>query len=161
MTWNYNVTELAATPLFQARFLIGDTLSNDQQLQDEEINFSLTVRGSIWGAAAMGCASIASQLSRKADTVTGELHTLYSAQSKAYYARSQMYEGMAAARGGSLPILGGISVTEKINQELNPDRVWPNFNIGMQDNLNYPLPPAGNETPTAPANSGINAAGTV
>lgn len=145
MSWNYDVTQLQEQPIFQARFLIGDTNDNDQQLQDEEIEFTLTLRSSIWGAAAMCCETLAAKLSRKADTVTGELRTLYSAQARAYNARAAYYEQQSAIFGGALPITGGISISDKINQEEDNDRVPPNFNVGMTDNLNQPLPPAGNE----------------
>ena len=146
MAWSYNPAELMANQTFQVRYLIGDVNANDPQQQDEELDFALSLRGSIWGAAAMACESISSNLSRKADTVTGELHTQYSALAKAYHARSGYYESMSAARSGALPVVGGISVTEKINQENNQDRVPPNFNVGMTDNNNQPLPAAGNET---------------
>ena len=156
MAWSYSPSSLATNTTSQARFLIGDTNTNDQQLQDEEINFTLTLRGSIWGAAAMCCESIAANASRKADTTTGELRTLYSSIAKSYHARSAYYESQAAARGGALPIVGGISVMEKAAQEANPDRVPPNFNTGMTDNLNQPIGPAGNETSVPNQNNGIN-----
>ena len=161
MTWNYDVTSLGSTPLFQVRFLIGDTFSNDQQLQDEELNFTLAQRGSIWGAAAMACRSIATNKSRLSDTVTGELRTMYSSQAKAYNARAAQYEDFAAVRSGALPIVGGVSVTEKLNQEADPDRVTPAFNRNMTDNLNYPISPAGNEPAVSIPNAGVNGAGTV
>lgn len=161
MTWTYNVALLQSKPLFQARFLIGDTIENDPQLQDEEIDFTIATRGSIWGAAAMACRSIATLKSRLSDTVTGELRTMYSSQAKAYNARAAQYEDMAAIRSGALPIVGGVSITEKVNQETDPDRVSPNFNNQMQDNLNYPLPPAGNEPSVPTPNTGINGPSTV
>ena len=103
----------------------------------------------VWGAAAQACFSLASQFSRKADTVTGELHTLYSGMAKAYTGRNGYFETMAAARGGSLPSVGGISIAAKVAAEIDPDRVAPNFNVGMTDNTNYPVSPAGNE-PSVP-----------
>jgi hypothetical protein len=153
VTWTYNPAMIQTTPLFQARFLIGDTIENDQQLADEEINFAMNVRSSIWGAAATCCFTLSAKLSRKADTVTGELHTLFSAQAKAYAARAAQYEDKSTIFGGGVPIVGGISVTEKVNQIENSDRVVPNFNLGMTDNFNQPLPPAGNEN-SLPNNGG-------
>ena len=149
MAWNYNITQLLTNTTFQARFLIGDTNSNDQQLQDEEIQFALTVRSSIWGAAATCCESISANLSRKADTTTGELRTLYSSLSRAYHARAQAYEGKSAEMGGALPFAGGISIAQKILAETDPDRVQPDFSRGLTDNNNYPVSPAGNE-PSVP-----------
>ena len=145
MSWNYNIEDLSASQKDQVRFLIGDTNTNDQQLQDEEIQFSLTIRASIWGAAATCCESISANLSRKADTTTGELRTLYSSLSRAYHARSMAYEGKSVEMGGALPFAGGISIAQKILAETDLDRVQPAFNRNMTDNNNYPLSPAGNE----------------
>ncbi len=146
MTWTYTVTDLLTNTKDQVRFLTGDTSANDPQLQDEEIVFTLNLRSSVWGAAAMCCGSIAANASRRADTSTGELRTHYSEVSRAYFARSAMYETKSAEMGGASPFAGGISVAQKIIAETDPDRVQPSFATGMQDNTNYPVAPAGNET---------------
>ena len=149
MAWNYDVTRLLSNTVFQVRFLIGDTNDNDHQLEDEEIQFSLNVRASIWGAAATCCESISANLSRRADTTTGELRTMYSNLSRAYHARAAAYETKSVEMGGALPFVGGISIAQKILAETDLDRVQPAFNTGMTDNNNYPLAPAGNE-PSVP-----------
>ena len=149
MTWTYNVTSLLTNPTFQARFLIGDTNQNDQQLADEEISFALSLRSSIWGAAAICCVSIAANASRRADTSTGELRTHYSEVARAYAARGAAYEAKSAELGGALPFAGGITISGKILAECDLDRVPPNFNVGMTDNNSYPVAPAGNE-PSVP-----------
>ena len=146
MSWTYNAAEIAGSQVFQVRFLLGDTNQNDQQLQDEEITFAISTRGSIFGAAAMGALSIASSFSRKADTTTGELRTLYSSQARAYAARAETYEQQATERSGGLPYCGGISIADKRNREADEDRVPPNFNRGLTDNNNQPVSPVGNET---------------
>lgn len=81
MSCTYTVADLMTSTKDQVRFLIGDTNSNDQQLQDEEIDFTLTIRSSIWGAPAVCCESIASSASREADTTTGTPAALSSARS--------------------------------------------------------------------------------
>lgn len=45
-----------------------------------------------------------------------------------------------------MPYAGGISVMDKEMQEQDTDRVQPQFNIGLDDNLNMPFGPAGNQT---------------
>ncbi len=142
MTWTYDVSNINTSVKDQVRFIVGDTLAKDPQLQDEELLFALTQRSSIWGTAAMCCESLAAQYSRRADTVTGELHTLYSAQSKAYAARALFYENKAVALSGATPYAGGISVTDKVNQAEDPDRVPPQFQIGQDDNY-IPVAPSG------------------
>lgn len=152
MSWSYDATNLAnpvVNPTVlkdQVRFILGDTRPNGQQLQDEEILFTLTVRASIWGACATCCEAIASGLSREADSVQGQERTLLSAKARAYNQRARFYDVKAAASGGFSGYAGGISVQDKIMQETNPDRVAPNFNIGMTDN-SIPVTPAGNEYP--------------
>lgn len=145
MSWSYNVNSLATNQTYQVRMLIGDTIPTDAQLQDEEIAFTLTLRANIWGAAAECCRSIASNYSREADSVQGELRTIYSARARAYAARATAFDARASLGGAGLPYAGGISVTDKQNQEQNTDRVAPQFNLGMDDSA-LPVPSVGNET---------------
>lgn len=153
MAWTYNPANLATSKPDQVRLLIGDTLSTDQQLQDSEIAWFITQRASVWGAAADACRSLSTQYARLSDTVTGELHTTYSQKSTAYAKRAGEYEAKANARGGAPPYAGGISVQDKISQELDPDRVQPQFQLGMDDNL-LPIGPAGNENQQNSGNGG-------
>lgn len=134
MTWSYNPVKISTMPLYYVRMLIGDTKPGEQLLQDEEITALLTTRPSVYGAAADSCRAIASLFSRKADTVQGELRTMYSSQSRSYAARAQEYETQATKRGGGMPYAGGISVIDKLKQDANPDRVTPNFYVNMLDN---------------------------
>lgn len=136
--------------MMQVRFLVGDTIPADQQVQDEEITFALTQRPSIYGAAAVVCRSLAARLSRQADVVDKDLRTALSARAKAYSARAIEYDGKANARGGGLPYAGGLSIADKIQNENNPDRMQPQFNIGMEDNY-LPVAPVGNEGTPSPA----------
>lgn len=144
MTWTYDPAQLATSPTYQVRFLIGDTESDDPQLQDEEIAFSLTQFSSSYRAAAQCCRTISSNLSRKADTTTVELRTSYSQLAKNYAARAAEYDNLATTQNAGLPFAGGVSVSDKRAQEGNPDRVRPQFNIGMEDNW-LPDGIAGNE----------------
>lgn len=149
MTWTYDPGSIAKKPKDQVRRLIGDVIQNDQQIADEEINFALTQRSSVYGAAAECCRYISSQFSRKVDVVAqaaggGALKTNYSAQAKAYLQMAIQFDGRAAMTGGGLPYAGGTSVTDKQAMEQDTDRVAPQFNIGMEDNY-LPVGPIGNE----------------
>lgn len=159
MSWTYNLATLSTTPKDQVRRLIGDVVFSDQQISDEEIVWILTQRSSIYGAAAECCRFIAGQYSRKVDVVTqasggGALKTNYSAQAQAYLRLAQTLEGRSAMVGGGLPYAGGISVSDKQNNEQDSDRVAPQFNIGMEDSY-LPVGPVGNET-NADAPSGTD-----
>jgi hypothetical protein len=149
VTWTYNLAALPTSPLYQVRRLIGDVITTDQQIADEEITFALTQRSSIYGTAADCCRYIAAQYSRKADVISqspggGALKTNYSQQAKSYLAMAAQFENNALGRGGALPYAGGISVTDKQMNEANTDRVAPQFNIGLDDNY-LPEGVVGNE----------------
>jgi hypothetical protein len=145
VTAGYDPTALATTPVYQVRALIGDTGngSNDGGgkwlLQDEEIAFALTLRPGIFGAAATLLRSLANRFSRDADSVQGDLRILYSSRAKAFSAQATLMEAQAAVRGGAMPYAGGITTGDKRRQEQNPDRVQPQFNVGMDDNDLLPV----------------------
>ena len=136
--------------MMQVRLLVGDTVSTDPQVQDEEITFLLKLRPSIWGAAAQVCRGLSARFSREADTVDKDLRTTLSAKARAYAMRAVDYETKAIARSGALPYAGGQSIADKVQNELNVDRVAPQFNIGMMDNY-LPVAPVGNEGTPLPA----------
>jgi hypothetical protein len=146
VTWTYNLAAIATTPLYQVRLMIGDTVINSQLLQDEEISLFVSLDPSIWRAASRACRAIAGAFTRDADTVQGELKSVLSVRARAYNSLAAQYANDAVSRGGGLPYAGGISVFDKLQQELNPDRVVPQFNLGMDDNLVVPVGPVGNET---------------
>lgn len=149
MGWTYQPQLLATWPTYQVRRLIGDVVSSDQQMQDEEIAFSLTQRSTVYGAAADCARQLAAQYGRQVDVVTqgagGMLKTNYSAKARMYAAMAAELEGKAAMLGAGLPYAGGISVSDKQNQLANTDRVSPQFNLGMEDNT-LPVGSVGNET---------------
>lgn len=144
MTWTYTPSLLSTSPLMQVRLLMGDTIPSGQQVQDEEINFALTQRPSIYGAAAMMCRALSTRLSREADTVDKDLRTTLSARASAYARRANEYEVQATFRSGAKPYAGGLSIADKIQNELDTDRVPPQFGISMDDNY-LPVAPVGNE----------------
>jgi hypothetical protein len=154
MTWSYNASTLATTPKDQVRLLIGDVVSTDEQLQDEEITFLLTQRSSIYGTAAECCRSLASKFARSVDQTAGDTKLAYSQLSKAYTAKATAFENKAALSGSGMPYAGGISVADKQNQEQDTDRVQPQFNVGMDENETLPVGVAGNETPASDTTSG-------
>ncbi|MBV9984512.1 hypothetical protein [Bradyrhizobium sp.] len=144
---------LATSQKDQVRLLIGDTLSSDPQMQDEEINYLLTQRSSVYGAAAECCRSLQAKFSRSVDQATGNTKTSFSQMAKAYGVKAGEFEDKAAMAGAGLPYAGGISIADKLQQEQNADRVSPQFQIGMEDNL-LPIPPAGNLSSVPGSTSG-------
>jgi hypothetical protein len=135
--WTYQPSQILTTPLYQVRFLLGDTDGNGQQVQDEEISFSLLTIGSVWGAAAICCRALAAKMSRLADQASGTSTINYSQRAKAYAQRAVEYDAILAERG-TTPYSGGMSVADMQNFAMNSDLVQPIFEIGMMDNDNYP-----------------------
>lgn len=154
--WTYSGDPTTSTK-DQVRALIGDTDWDDPLLTDGEINWFVTQRSTVYGAAAFACRSLATKYARQVDNVVGEMHLLYSQRTKSFNLMAQQFEGQAAQRGGGAPYAGGVSVAQKIANFTNPDIVQPQFNIGMDDNYIIPLSPAGNETPYG-SSGGVDAA---
>lgn len=150
MTWTYTPSTIATTPRDQVRWLVGDTQSGDQQVQDEEIAFALLTRpcatGVPYGAAADVCKALAAKLSRKVDITTGQLTTHYAQQSRNYAARAVELDAMAQGRGAVIPFEGGISRQDKDQTLRDVDRVAPQYSIGQDDNF-LPVSPAGKRAP--------------
>jgi hypothetical protein len=151
MTWTYSLSSLATSPKDQVRLAIGDTgvanplTGTSQLMQDEEINFFLTLRSSIFGAAAECCRTLATQFAALADLRAGDTEIKYDAVSKAFLLRAQAFDLRSAM--GCLPYVGGISQADKEFNEDNPDLVTPQFAIGMFDS-NLPLGQLATEAPT-------------
>ena len=90
MTWTYDPTNLgtttAAERLDAVRFLVGDTNTVDQQVQDEEIAFALDQNGNnIYATAAWVAKGIAAKFARLVDVeLDGQLSESYSQLQKHY-----------------------------------------------------------------------------
>jgi hypothetical protein len=145
MTWSYNPSDLSSSQKDQIRMLIGDTNASTPQLQDEEIAYLATLRPNIYGAASDCCRALAAKYSSMSTESAGDSKITYSDISKAYARQAIAFASTAAAGGAGLPYAGGISQNDKQTQESDTDRVSPQFQIGMEDNL-LPIGPVGNES---------------
>lgn len=148
--WTYDATQLPTSRLYQVRRIMGDVLITDQQLSDPEVEYATSIYPDNYMAAAECCRQIAAQYARKVDTIQGEVRTMYSSQSAKYLNMANKFQSFALENGaGSTPFFGGGSVTAKAAQLADPDRVTPQFNIGMFDDLL--LGQTGNQTPGNPS----------
>lgn len=135
------------------RLMIGDRQPGNQKLYDAEILYNIGQFANLYLAAAECCRNISLAYATQVDIVQGELKTNYSNITKVYDARAALLESRGMARGGAMPYAGGISVQDKANYVADVDRVMPQYNLGMDDNLS-PVGPVGNETPGNPAPGG-------
>lgn len=134
MTWTYSPTTSAFNSRDYVRREIGDVVTTDQLLSDEEIAQAISVEGDLVLSSARCCEWLATYFARKADIVEGKLSLRLSQRSAAYKAQAErlrMYGGSFA-----VPYAGGISVTDKDNVNNDSDRVPPAFWKGMSDNPN-------------------------
>jgi len=126
VAWTYTIAQIQTTPRFQVRFLCGDTDSTDPLLQDEEIDYLLTVYPNARDAAASACDAIASKFSRQADQSTGDISTSYSQRAKMYAERAATLRSAAGDRS-AVAYAGGISISDMSTDQNDTDVVQPAF----------------------------------
>jgi CTP synthase (UTP-ammonia lyase) len=110
--------------------LVGDTDTNDQQVQNEEITFALNqTNDNVYYAAAWAARSIAAQYSRRVtQNLSGALSADYSDLQDHYTSLAETLEHQGKKSGAVLGIkAGGISIATVDNVRQNTDRVPPSF----------------------------------
>lgn len=134
MSWSYS-GDPSSSDLDAVRFLVQDTDTTDQLVQDEEITWALTQGGGIYSAAALVAGTIAAQFARAADKETvGKVSVSYTKRAEYYFKLEDDLKKKAATQDLPLPYAGGISVSDMETVVSNEDRVKPNFRIGQTDN---------------------------
>lgn len=133
MTWTYTLGTIATVEKDQIRLEVGDTDTNRQLLQDEEIAQAILVEGNFWLATAR-CAEMISRLMlSKVDVKLGR------AMQVTYTLAAQQYKEMAKelrkkALGTHAPWVGGMSVSDKKTYEEDTDLIQPAFARSMLSN---------------------------
>lgn len=143
MAWTYDETNLNTTTsagrLNTVRLLVGDTDTNDQQLQDEEIAFALSENNdNVYSAGSFACRLLATKYARLVDTqLDGVLEAYYSQRVAQYKSLAVELSNTAKIRGGrGLGVYaGGISKTAVETAHKDADRVQPAFIRGQ---FNHP-----------------------
>lgn len=151
MTWTYSAAALSTSDLYKVRLIIGDTDTNRQQLQDEEINFVLTEQTVVTYAAAACCDLLAAKYSFLVNTENSELRVSAAARHKHYLDLAERLRAggggdVPGGDGGGLPVVGfyagGALQSEKDDLIDDTDVVPPSFALGQDDN-----PEAGEDDP--------------
>ena len=134
MSWSYDPTDLNTTTasgrLNTVRFLVGDTDSNDQKVQNEEIEVSLAqTKDDVNAAASYVARSVASKYASKVTLeLDGQLMAHYSDLYDHYLSLADKLDYQAKKLGAQIGILaGGISKTRVGVVRSNTDRVEPAF----------------------------------
>jgi len=137
MTWSY--TPDFTTQKDRVRREIGDVVSTDQLLSDEEIAYAETIEGSDLNVAARCCQWISLAFGRKADMTEGKLSIKLHQRAEFFAAQALLLRSRAAVEGALLYV-GGESVSDKEANDDDTDRVPPAFWRGMSDNPSAVLP---------------------
>lgn len=118
----------------QVRFLVGDTDSRDQLLNDFEITWVLSqYNNTPLNAAIRCCEAIISKMSRMASESVGRVKVEYQQKADSYRKTMLMLENRLAKEDAQ-PFAGGISIVQKRTNEQNTDRVRPDFRKHMMEN---------------------------
>jgi len=134
MAWSYDPTDLntttAAGRLNVVRLLTGDTNTEDQQVQDEEVTFALAENGNnVYYSGAWTARAIASKYSRQVTTeISGALKAQYSDLAKQYKTLADDLEYQGKTSGAAVGVLaGGITKSGIELVRANTNRVEGSF----------------------------------
>lgn len=133
MAWSYDEGNLntsnALGRLNAIRLLIGDTDTNDQQVQDEEVSFALAqANNNVYKSSAWLCRVIAAKYSRNVDNeISGALKESASQLKVHYIALADTLEYQSQKLGGIGIAAGGITVSTVDGVRANTNRVKPEF----------------------------------
>lgn len=134
MTWTYDPTNLGtsttAERLDTVRFLVGDTDTLDQQVQDEEIAFALEENNNnVYLSAAWVARAISSKYSRRVTTqLDGALSANYSDLAKQYKQLADDLEYQGKTSGAAIGVLaGGITKSSIEAARANTNRIEGSF----------------------------------
>jgi len=119
MAWSYDETNLdTSTPggrINVVRFLVGDTDSSNQIVQNEEITFALSeTNNNVYNAGAWVARSVGAKYSSKVDIeLDGQLSAKYSDLSSKFYNLALQLESQAKRYSSSFGVFaGGITKTQ-------------------------------------------------
>lgn len=129
MSWTYDPALSAARD--RVRFMVGDTDSTDEQLQNEEIDYLLTTEVSETSAAIAACQALIAKYSRRVDRQVGSLKISSSKLVDHYTALVETLSVAAARRG--VPTAGGVYQSEKDAAAASDALVQPAIRRGIHD----------------------------
>ena len=132
MSWYYTGNPTSSNK-DAVRFWTGDTNSTLPLLQDEEIEYALTLQPNIRLCAADCLDAIATKLSQEVNFSSLDLR-MDLGQRAANYRKRAIELRKEAQRIAATPYAGGISVADKDLREADADRVKPAFVV---NGMNY------------------------
>jgi hypothetical protein len=138
MAWSYSVNP-EGNNRDAVRLLIGDTDTNDQQLQDEEVDYFLSLFGvagasRVVPAAIRCCEALAAKYARQVDTTNQGLSVDASKRSEHYRKLADDLRDLETTVAEVF--LGGSKFSEAKKMDENTDLIPPVFRRGLDDRNN-------------------------
>ena len=131
MTWTYG-GDPAANDRDSVRWLVGDTDTTDQLVQDEEIAYALGEFGGPIHAAVVTCEAIAAKFARLVDKKIGSLNIKASQRADEYQVRANVLKRRIGTDLAEM-FVGGTTISEKETLAADEDAIQPSFQIGQDD----------------------------
>ncbi len=131
MTWSYT-GDPTSSNRDQVRFLIQDTDSEDQLLQDGEVDFLLLEHPAPQRAAVRACEILMIKFAREVDSSVGSVREACSQRHKQYTELLKTLKRRASIANVA-PLAGGIDQLDKDVQERDTNRVRPFFERDTHD----------------------------
>jgi hypothetical protein len=134
MAWSYDTADLNTTTasgrLNTVRLLVGDTNTEDQQVQNEEVTFSLSLNGdNVYYSGAWVARAIGAKYSRQVTTqLSGALSASYSDLAIHYSTLADTLEYQGKTSGAAVGILaGGVTKSGIEAVRANTNRIEGSF----------------------------------
>ena len=116
------------SPLDRVRFTLGDTQAATPHFTDGEILALLDDAGEDpLSAALLACDALVARYAGACDESVGSVSMAYSQKAAGYRALADTLRSRLARR--ALPYAGGISWTDKRRQQMDRDRIQPQFSV--------------------------------
>lgn len=132
MAWTYS-GDPASSNRDAVRFLVGDTLPADQQMQDAEIEYLIVQHGTAQLAAAAAAEALVARYARKVDVTDGDTSLRFSQRADEYRELAKTLREQRASGAAPLPYVGGVSISEVEAKACDTDRFPDVFSVGMHD----------------------------
>lgn len=132
MTWTYDIALTETRD--QVRFLVGDTDTADQMVQDEEINWAITSEGSVFASAALVAETLSGKFSSQVDKSVGDLKLKFGDRADRFATLAKTLRARVSLNV-RFHTAGAESISSKDVDESDRDLVDPFFRRGMHDNV--------------------------
>lgn len=132
MAWSYSGNP-SNSSRDAVRFLVGDTDTTDQLLSDEEIDYLVTLHGTVPRASSESARAIAAKYARNMSRSIGGLSADFAAKYRQYMELADRLLTMEEAYPVS-PFISGYKRSEKESRELDNDRETTISRKGIHDN---------------------------